>query len=124
MPERRTAQKAAVMNVLAEADAPLGVQEILDLASQVTPSISQATVYRVLKSLLKKQTISLVQLPGETPLYEMAGKHHHHFFRCRTCRQMYEVQGCDELIQRLLPDNFTLEDHEVFLFGLCANCRR
>jgi Fur family ferric uptake transcriptional regulator len=123
MAERNTRQKAAVREVLQEAKTPLPPADIRSRAQRIVPTISQATVYRILKGLLEKQEITAVQLPGEPPLYELAGKKHHHFFRCRECEQMFEVEGCDGLIEHLVPRGFVLEDHDVFLFGLCKSCR-
>jgi len=73
---------------------------------------------------LKKEVVATVQLPGEVPRYELAGKGHHHFFRCRQCGSMYAVGGCTDLIEGLVPQGFRLEDHEVFLFGTCSSCAR
>ncbi len=123
MAERNTRQKAAVRQVLQEAKTPLPPADIRSQARKIVSTISQATVYRILKGLLEKQEITAVQLPGEPPLYEQAGKTHHHFFRCRECEQMFEVEGCDGLIDQLVPDGFVLEDHDIFLFGLCQSCR-
>ncbi len=122
MAERNTRQKQAVLGALKESSTPLGVADILSIAREAVPTLSQATVYRILNRLLKKRKIVTVQLPGEAPLYEPAGRGHHHFFRCRRCQSMYEVAGCDELLGRLTPSNFTLEGHDLFLYGLCDSC--
>jgi Fur family ferric uptake transcriptional regulator len=124
MAERNTIQKRAIQEVFQQADNPLSVAEVLRRAQQAVATLSQATVYRVLNSLLEKGIIDTVQLPGESPLYETAGKRHHHFFRCRRCETMYEVAGCSDLIDELVPRGFVLDDHEVFLFGTCAQCQR
>jgi Fur family ferric uptake transcriptional regulator len=112
------------MDVLTEAESPLGVGQILTRGQQAVPSISQATVYRLLKQFIERGDVATVQLPGHPPLYELSGKGHHHFFRCRRCEQMYEVTGCEGLVDRLVPAGFTLEDHDLFLYGLCAECMR
>jgi Fur family ferric uptake transcriptional regulator len=122
MPERNTRQKTAVVEVLEKSRTPLAAPQILAAAQQIVPSISQATVYRILKALLEKDTIATVKLPGEVPLYELAGKSHHHYFRCRQCGFMYEVSGCMKLLKGLVPRGFRLEDHEMFLFGTCSAC--
>jgi Fur family transcriptional regulator, ferric uptake regulator len=122
MTERNTRQKAAVLRVLEGAGAPLAVPQVLERAQEIVPSLSQATVYRILKSLLQRKAVCTVQLPGEVPLYERAGKTHHHFFRCRRCGLMYEVGGCSRLLEGLVPRGFRLEDHELFLFGTCSVC--
>ena len=122
MSERSTIQKAAILDTLRSASAPLSVGQVLDRSRDKVPSLAQATVYRVLKGLLDQGVIAVVQPPGEAPLYEMAGKGHHHYFRCRRCEGMFEVVGCDELLRRLAPPGFKLEDHDLFLFGLCSSC--
>jgi Fur family ferric uptake transcriptional regulator len=122
MPERNTRQQQAIRDVFDQADTPLSPQDVLKRARRRVPSMSQATVYRGIRRLLDERAIVTVELPGQSPLYEQAGKGHHHFFRCRKCHEMYEVRGCDDLLQRLVPRGFRLEDHDVFLFGLCSNC--
>jgi Fur family ferric uptake transcriptional regulator len=124
MPERNTRQKAAVLEVLEKTRHPLAPLEILAKAQGRVPTVSLATVYRVLKALQEKDVIATVQLPGEAPLYEMAGKSHHHFFRCRECGLMYEVTGCTDMLKSLVPRGFRLEDHALFLFGTCSTCAR
>ena len=123
MTERDTRQKRAIQAVLAAAEAPLSVQDILRAARGDVPTLSQGTVYRVLKALAAKGQLATVQLPGEVPLYETAGKSHHHFFRCRKCDHMYEIKGCTKALDLLVPAEFELEAHEIFLFGLCSACR-
>ena len=122
MSERNTRQKDAIMAVFEAARTPLAPPAILAKARQTLPSISQATVYRILKVLLEKEVIATVQLPGEIPLYELAGRSHHHYFRCRQCGFMYEVRGCTALLTGLVPPGFQLENHELFLFGICSSC--
>ena len=124
MTQRNTRQKSAVLNVLAHANVPLAAPQILARARRLVATISQATVYRILKALLRNKTLAVVQLPGEVPLYELAGKTHRHFFRCRSCGFMYEVRGCMDLLRGLVPKGFRLEDHELFLFGTCSACNK
>jgi Fur family ferric uptake transcriptional regulator len=123
MLQQNTPQRAAILNVLTEAETPLGIAQILDRGRQAVPSLSQATVYRILKQLMERGDVATVQLPGQTRLYELSEKDHHCFFRCRRCEQMYEVTGCEGLVDRLVPRGFALEDHDLFLYGLCAECR-
>ena len=124
MSQRNTVQKTAIHDVLESASTPLGVEQILRRGQQAVPSLSQATVYRILRQWLERGEIATVQLPGQTPLYELSGKGHHHFFRCRRCERMYEVSGCEGLVEQLVPRGFSMEDHDLFLYGLCAACRR
>jgi len=121
--ERNTRQKEAIRQALQGAAAPLSAAEVHESARGDVPSLSLATVYRVLKRLVKTGDLAVVQLPGEVPLYEVSGKSHHHFFRCRQCGHMYQIKGCVAALKPLVPRGFKMEDHELFLFGLCAECR-
>lgn len=120
--ERDTAQRRAIRQVLEEAGRPLSPAEVHEAAQTEIPKLGQATVYRTLKALLEEEWIVAVQLPGEAPRYELAGKHHHHHFHCRNCQRVFEVEGCPGNLNGLVPSGFSLESHEVVLYGLCDSC--
>lgn len=122
--QRQTRQRKAVVSVLEQAGGPLTPHEIHEAARKLTPSLGIATVYRTLRSLAAAGWALQVGLPGETPRYETAGRSHHHFFQCRQCEKVFEVHDCPSDLQRLVPQGFLLEDHEVFLYGQCSLCRR
>lgn len=120
--ERRTRQRDAIRHVLVEADRPLGPQEILDAAQGHVPGLGLATVYRTLAGLVSDGVLSMVELPGTPPRYELAGKHHHHHFICRACDRVFETGACTEHIRVAPPAGFVVEHHEVILRGLCGEC--
>ena len=66
--------------------------------------------------------LTQVELPGEAPRYETAGRQHHHHFHCRACDRVFELEGCPEGLRGLIPTGFSLESHEVVLYGRCAAC--
>jgi Fur family ferric uptake transcriptional regulator len=119
---RKTSQRDAIQQAFADADRPLSPQEVLDAAKAVVPSIGIATVYRNIKLLVDQDELVPVQLPGESPRYEEAGKAHHHHFHCRKCDRVFEVDGCDAIFRRITPQGFRLESHDLTLSGLCADC--
>jgi len=97
-------------------------RELLDAAGRSVESLGIATVYRNLKTFLEEGWIETVELPGEPPRYEIAGKGHHHHFHCRECDRVYEVDGCPGNLSAVTPDGFELERHEFMLYGLCEKC--
>lgn len=97
-------------------------QEILEAADRSAPGIGLATVYRALKWLIQSGDVVTVELPGDTPRYELAHQHHHHHFSCRACGRVFEVDGCPGDLARLAPRGFAVEAHEVVLYGRCAEC--
>jgi Fur family ferric uptake transcriptional regulator len=120
--ERNTNQRRAIRDAIKTADRPLSPQEILTAARPVVPSLGIATVYRTLKTLVSNGWLSVVDLPGEPPRYEVHGKGHHHHFRCKTCGRVFEIHGCDHNLAQLTPEGFHLTGHELFLFGHCREC--
>jgi Fur family ferric uptake transcriptional regulator len=128
--ERQTRQRAAIQRVFEETERPLDPQEVLGSAQRFVPQLGIATVYRTLKSLVDDGHLTAVMLPGENPRYERAGLRHHHHFQCRRCQKVYDLDGCPGGMAKLTsndfaaltPRGFTLEDHDVILYGRCDHC--
>lgn len=119
---RHTQQRAAIRSALERAGRPLSPQELLEQARQDVADLGQATVYRAIKSMLEEHQAVEVKVPGEPDRYETAGKHHHHHFLCRTCNRMFEMEGCPGNLQKLAPNGYTVEGHELTLYGRCPTC--
>lgn len=120
--ERKTRQHQAIFDVIVAAHRPLLAQEILVLASLAVPRLSLATVYRNLKTLQDEGDIKPVLLPGQNPRYELASHAHHHHFQCRQCERVFALEACPGNLHRLAPSGFTVEDHEIILYGRCDDC--
>ena len=63
-----------------------------------------------------------VNLPGENPRFELAGHQHHHHFQCTQCQRVFDVHACPGDLSRLAPQGFTVEDHDLTLYGRCKDC--
>ena len=121
--KRKTNQRAAIQDVFLKNDRPLSVEEILTTGRGIVRTLNRATVYRKLKILTDGGWLKKINAPELGPLYEVAGKKHHHHFQCRTCDRLYEIEGCVFNDRRAAPSGFVTESHEIFLFGICAGCR-
>ncbi len=119
---RKTRQRSVIRQVFEQTNRPLGAQEVLTAAQQELGGLGIATVYRTIKALAEEGWLVTVDLPGEPPRYELAGKDHHHHFHCRQCGKMYELEGCVDNLKRLVPRGFSVTGHEVLLYGQCAAC--
>ena len=120
--ERQTRQRTAIRDVIAEAGTPLSPREILEKAKTRIKAVGMATVYRTIKLLIEDGVVQTVEIPGEVPRFEIAGKEHHHHFCCKRCRRVFEVEGCPGDMSGLVPAGFKLEYHEIVLFGRCPGC--
>jgi Fur family transcriptional regulator, ferric uptake regulator len=120
--QRETRQRQAIRRAFTEAGHPLSPKELHEAARSFVQGLGIATVYRNLNALQEEGWIEAVELPGQPPRYEVAGKDHHHHFHCRSCDRVYEVEGCPGNVASVTPDGFQLEDHEMVLYGLCVRC--
>lgn len=121
---RVTRQQQAICQVFEQADRPLLAQEVLNMAHQQVPQLGLATVYRNLKQLVENNTLKVVSLPGENPRYELASHPHHHHFYCRQCERVFDIHGCPGSFEELLPEGFSVDAHDLTLYGLCQQCRQ
>jgi Fur family ferric uptake transcriptional regulator len=122
--ERDTRQRAAIRDAIASAERPLLPAEVLEVAQAAVPGLGIATVYRNLKQLADDGDIRTVLLPGENARYEAAGHDHHHHFQCTACRRVFDVHACPGDLSRLSPPGFTVEDHDLTLYGRCRECNQ
>ena len=121
---RNTAQQRAIRDAIRNAEGPLSTGEIHEIATKDSPGLGIRTVYRVVGRLLEDGEITTVVMPGRADRYELteiAASHHHHF-HCKRCDRLFDVQGCPGHLERMVPDGFILDGHEITLNGLCARC--
>lgn len=122
---RRTAQREAILSTLVEAEGPLTVQEVHERACDRLSGLGLATVYRNLAQLEEGGDVVAVHLPQDAARYELAGRGHHHHFRCVRCGSVLELDaGCPVAMLEgvTLPGGLRVLGHELVLFGLCAKC--
>ena len=124
MIRRDTSQQRAIRDAIETSGRPLSIQEMSELAAEEVPGIGLRTIYRVVNRLLKDGIIAPVPLPGQPDRYELAdaAARHHHHFHCISCDRMFDIDGCPGRMERMVPDGFVLDGHEITLSGWCAEC--
>lgn len=122
--QRQTPQRDAILRVIESASGPLSVPEIHALSQKTMPKLGIATIYRTLKLLLDAEQIQSVILPSGEARYERAGMGHHDHFQCRKCQHVFDLDICPSGLHNgmTLPGGFVVEDHEMTVYGLCADC--
>ena len=120
--QRQTKQRRVIEDILKQTEHPLLPKELLVDAQKSLPQLGIATVFRHLKKMVDEGQANIVCLPGDSPRYERADLGHHHHFKCSSCERVFEVEGCPGRLEALLPEGFQLTDHEITLFGQCADC--
>ena len=119
---RNTRQKDAIRAAFTAADRPLSHEEALRMAQRQVDGLSIATVYRNIHVLMEEGWLTAVDVPGDTTRYEVAGKDHHHHFRCNDCGKLFDLPGCTIDAAPPLPQGFSTTGHEFYVYGLCDLC--
>jgi Fur family ferric uptake transcriptional regulator len=120
--DKNTPQRKAIVQVFMTCPQPLRIGEILQKAREVIPSVDQATVYRNIKRLVEQGWLLKITHPLAGTMYERSGKEHHHHFYCRKCDSVFELPGCGINDEHVALAGMTVEDHEVFFYGVCHGC--
>ena len=124
--QRQTRQRDAIFQVIAGANGPLPVQEILQRAQKEGVTVGIATVYRTINLLLEAKQIQSVILPSGETRYESADLGHHDHFQCRHCGNVFDLSVCPLHLASgtIIPGGFLVEGHEMTLYGLCPDCSK
>lgn len=105
----------------------LSAEEVYKLLLEKGEQIGLATVYRVLTQFEEAGLVCRRHFEGVQSVFERdQGRHHDHLV-CVQCGKVAEFM--DEAIearQKAIArrHRFTLKDHSLVIYGLCAECRR
>ncbi|MFN7093823.1 MAG: Fur family transcriptional regulator [Burkholderiales bacterium] len=104
----------------------LDASKIHMLLNSSGTNISLATIYRVLSAFEGKGIIVKHNFNEDQSIYELANpdEHHDHLI-CTKCHKVIEFFDCQiEQIQKqiALSHKFTILNHHLNLYGICADC--
>ncbi len=128
-----TSQRMVVLKALARnPEKHLTAEEIYEIVKVDNPEIGLATVYRTVQLLLELELIERINLDDGYVRYEIGDMeeephHRHHHLICLKCGSVSAFQ--DDMLESLensvmSSTGFQVTDHEVKLYGYCADCLR
>jgi len=128
--QRYTAGRRALVDALANADGPITLPELIDLA----PTLAQSSAYRNLAVMEEVGVVRRLVHNADHARYELAEdltEHHHHLI-CEVCGTVRDVTLTRDLERRLdtafeelaTGEGFTVTHHTIDLYGRCADCQR
>jgi Fe2+ or Zn2+ uptake regulation protein len=126
--QRYTRGRRAIVEVLAGADAPLSIPQLLECDR----SLPQSSAYRNLAELERAGVVHRIVTSDEFSRYELAEdltEHHHHLI-CTTCgdvRDFTVSSGLEDELDRALDriagaHGFAPDHHRLDLVGTCSTC--
>lgn len=122
---RVTPARMAILTCLEQASRPLTVAEIFNQSVQSKHKPDQATIYRILNTLVQKGLVKQIDFREGKYRYEIEGEHHHHLV-CNRCGKITPIhEACvaisNETIQATYQ--FAVSEHHLEFFGLCSDCQ-
>ncbi len=121
---RMTPQRQLLLHILAGLRHHPTADELYRRVVKRLPSVSPATVYRNLQTLVRAGVLSVLQRAGGAVRYDPNPEEHHHFV-CRRCRRLFDIYltDVDVNFRRSGIAGARIETVRVELAGLCPRCR-
>jgi Fe2+ or Zn2+ uptake regulation protein len=123
---RLTPQRRGVYDILLEERDHPTATEVFIRAKSRMPTISLATVYNCLETLVDCGLVKQVNVERDATRYCPNLAEHGHFI-CETCGTVYDVEiASGKKLEKAwqLPEGFTLTRSELTLRGICATCNQ
>ena len=119
---RLTPQRRQVYEVLMDKRDHPTATEVFIRAQKQMPSISLATVYNCLETMVGSGLVKAVHVDRE-PTRFCANLQEHGHFHCTECGHVSDI-GFSQTREKgwKLPSGFLVTQHDVTLRGLCADC--
>jgi len=123
---RYTPQRRRVFDVLLEQRDHPTATEVFMRAKKRMPSISLATVYNCLETLVECGLVRQVNIDREPTRYCPNLRKHGHFI-CSKCSGVTDIDLDSESVKKMLqglPTSYTVDSVEINLRGTCTQCHQ
>jgi Fur family transcriptional regulator, ferric uptake regulator len=128
--QRYTRARRTLVEVLASAEAPLSIPQLLARDR----GLAQSSAYRNLAVLEQAGVVHRIVGSDEFSRYELAEdltRHHHHHLICSRCGEVQDFTApasiesdLERALRRVaVQHGFDADHHRLDLVGTCANCR-
>lgn len=118
---RPTAQRIAVYDYLYRHRTHPSADTVYAALVKQHPTFSRTTVYNSLHALVEAGLIRELAMDTEERHYDADIALHGHF-HCRNCGDIADFTLDEDLVQRLMPEGFVVEDQGIYFSGRCPAC--
>ncbi len=103
----------------------IDIEEICSRVQKVLPSISVATIYKNLKTLMEAGIVEEVDLKNFKPLYEIKENEHIHLV-CKNCKSIKDIFFSKNELQKTFENivNKDIDDIDVIIYYNCEKCQK
>lgn len=105
----------------------LSAEDVYKALIDADEDVGLATVYRVLTQFETAGLVERHHFEGASSIFELTSTDHHDHIVCNGCGRVEEF--FDQVIenqQEAIAEKygFTITDHSMYLYGLCADCQK
>ena len=121
---RNTKQKGVILEALGKLNCHASASMVYEEVHKENPTISRATVFRVLSDSAEDGRLLRIHFTGEDDRFDITLEPHYHI-TCRRCGYVADVKLCEmKNPQEYITDSagFTVESHNLEFIGLCPKC--
>ena len=118
-----TPQRTAIINVILNYG-HIDIEQLIHKLSKLMPSLSVATIYKNIITLLEYKIIKEVLLPNKKKMFELNYNTHLHVI-CKRCGKITDINVGTEIIKERFSGivDVEIEDFLFNLFYLCDDCK-
>lgn len=124
---KTTLPRLRILSVLeSSGDRHYSAEDVYKALLDAGEDIAFATVYRVLTQFENAGLVLRHNFEGGRSVFELDnGEHHDHMVcvKCNTVTEFYDPEIEDRQKKVAQKYEFKLEDHSLYLYGLCKQCQ-
>ncbi|MEW6052429.1 MAG: transcriptional repressor [Nitrospirota bacterium] len=121
---KRTPQRLAILDLLREKTAHPSAEDIYKDIRKRFPTMSLATVYNTLETLMKQGSIRALTIDAQKKRFDPNPKPHHHLI-CTGCKRIIDIHIEYQL---QVPEDkkmgFHVIGNHIEFYGVCPDCRK
>ncbi|MCI5727427.1 MAG: transcriptional repressor [Clostridium sp.] len=120
-----TPQRLAVYNYLANTTSHPSVETIYEDIYKTFPTMSLATVYKTIKTLVSSELVQELNV-GEGNFRYDANTNYHPHIQCTKCGKVDDIFNID--VSPIIEDakkatDFVITSNKLYFYGLCPDCQ-
>ena len=124
---KTTLPRLRILSILTESEERhFTAEDVYKALLDAGEEIAFATVYRVLTQFENAGLVLRHNFEGGRAVFEIDnGKHHDHMVcvKCNTVTEFYDEEIEKRQHRVAEKHGFELEDHSLYLYGICLNCQ-
>ena len=121
---KRTPQRLSILEHLDGNTSHPSAEDIYRVVAKKNPSMSFATVYNTLNTLVEAGAVRELTIDPDRKRYDPDTSAHHHLI-CMDCRKVVDIpDNVPVEFPRTAAKDFTVLGNHIEFYGLCGHCRK